>query len=318
MSISAKSNPGMLSARGPWEPENLQQFQPDYEGGGEATVAEEPPQPLEFLDNGEPKPVVTLIDFPQMVSTRHPNACDLYERDTACLFKFFTHKLQFQIPDSEISALFLSWDSVLKVLEEEQQQQQQQQISISDNDDDDDDDTQTAIDDSASVCLANKAQLRLDSTLQASGYSDMYAKKGGLELYYHNNQNINESKEEYEDQEENDKNLESIDADENDADDDSDDDEVSSIDSGDDDHHHDVRDNISTVQNTNASVSNISIISTNQLANMTQEQLEEHAKARVQLHLQKQSKKKRQQGAFRKRNSNKSYSKGRRVYNDVL
>jgi hypothetical protein len=38
------------------------------------------PEPVARLENGEPKPIVTLIDFPQMISTKHPNAKELYER----------------------------------------------------------------------------------------------------------------------------------------------------------------------------------------------------------------------------------------------
>ena len=36
---------------------------------------------------------MTLIDFPQMVSTAHANAADLYERDVACVERFFAKKL---------------------------------------------------------------------------------------------------------------------------------------------------------------------------------------------------------------------------------
>ena len=36
---------------------------------------------------------VTLIDFPQMVSTAHPNAEELYARDTNCISCFFAKKL---------------------------------------------------------------------------------------------------------------------------------------------------------------------------------------------------------------------------------
>ncbi|KAK9840755.1 hypothetical protein WJX81_002413 [Elliptochloris bilobata] len=36
---------------------------------------------------------VTLIDFPQMVSTRHANAAELFERDVECIGRFFRKKL---------------------------------------------------------------------------------------------------------------------------------------------------------------------------------------------------------------------------------
>jgi RIO kinase 2 len=46
---------------------------------------------------------ITLIDFPQMVSTSHPNAGELLERDINCLVKFFAMKMKF-IPSDD--ALF--------------------------------------------------------------------------------------------------------------------------------------------------------------------------------------------------------------------
>lgn len=36
---------------------------------------------------------VTLIDFPQMVSTRHANAVELFARDVSCIGRFFRKKL---------------------------------------------------------------------------------------------------------------------------------------------------------------------------------------------------------------------------------
>ena len=40
------------------------------------------PEPLARLpETGEPVPVVVLIDFPQMISTHHPNARDYFQRD---------------------------------------------------------------------------------------------------------------------------------------------------------------------------------------------------------------------------------------------
>ena len=40
---------------------------------------------------------VTLIDFPQMISTKHPNAAMYFERDVRGLVKFFTMKLKFDV-----------------------------------------------------------------------------------------------------------------------------------------------------------------------------------------------------------------------------
>eukprot|EP00568_Trieres_chinensis_P000027 CAMPEP_0183302056 /NCGR_PEP_ID=MMETSP0160_2-20130417/7977_1 /TAXON_ID=2839 ORGANISM="Odontella Sinensis, Strain Grunow 1884" /NCGR_SAMPLE_ID=MMETSP0160_2 /ASSEMBLY_ACC=CAM_ASM_000250 /LENGTH=367 /DNA_ID=CAMNT_0025464781 /DNA_START=65 /DNA_END=1165 /DNA_ORIENTATION=+ len=77
---------GALSAHGPLQRHRL-------DGTGEI-VTEAPPVPAELLENGEAKPIVTLIDFPQMVSTRHPNARELFERDLKCLERFFVKKLK--------------------------------------------------------------------------------------------------------------------------------------------------------------------------------------------------------------------------------
>jgi serine/threonine-protein kinase RIO1 len=52
-------------------------------------IQEALPEPAARLESGEPKPIVTLIDFPQMISTKHPNAQEMYERDMACLRRFF-------------------------------------------------------------------------------------------------------------------------------------------------------------------------------------------------------------------------------------
>lgn len=107
-----------------WDRHYLQQFQPDHQhpenDDAGSNEEDERAKPVEFLENGEAKPIVTLIDFSQMVSTQHPNAKELYERDTACLYKFFTHKLQFQIPESEQAELFLTWDAVQTVLKEQE------------------------------------------------------------------------------------------------------------------------------------------------------------------------------------------------------
>jgi len=42
---------------------------------------------------------VTLIDFPQMVSTSHANASELFRRDINCLIKFFAMKMRYIAPE---------------------------------------------------------------------------------------------------------------------------------------------------------------------------------------------------------------------------
>jgi RIO kinase 2 len=124
-------------------------------------ITEPPPEPQEFLDSGEAKPIVTLIDFPQMVSTNHPNAQELYERDMACLQRFFAAKLKVYLDWEE---LIPKWDHIIH-------------SKSSDSTTD-------------TLCLATKAQLRLDTELQASGYStaDSYR---DTELYYHSSMDRN-------------------------------------------------------------------------------------------------------------------------------
>lgn len=62
-------------------------------------VQESIPAPVQLLPDGKPKPVVTLIDFPQMISIKHPNAEEYYERDLACLKRFFEQKLHCNVPE---------------------------------------------------------------------------------------------------------------------------------------------------------------------------------------------------------------------------
>lgn len=284
MSVAAETNPGMLSARGPWEPEHLQRFQPDHQSDelGNDTA----PKPLDFLDNGEPKPVVTLIDFPQMVSTSHPNAGELYERDTACLLKFFTHKLQFQIPEAELENLFLSWDSVSDVL------RKQNRYSV----DAGDIATETnSVDASESICLASKAQLRLDVNLKASGYNDNML---GCETQPHHD-DIADSSDNNILYEKNGNHLESSDSEDKLSD------SEKSIKSEEDRTSHGMDNEILSITP-----------SPDELINLSHRELQEQAKARVQVHLEHIKRKNRQRGAFRKRNSNKSYIKGKRVHSD--
>eukprot|EP00803_Ostreobium_quekettii_P000857 evm.model.scf_2011.2 EVM.evm.TU.scf_2011.2 scf_2011:5235-11310(-) len=44
---------------------------------------------------------ITMIDFPQMISVRHPNAKHLFDRDIECLIKFFQNKLHYDPEEDE-------------------------------------------------------------------------------------------------------------------------------------------------------------------------------------------------------------------------
>lgn len=52
-------------------------------------------RPAEYSADGGPCPIV-LIDFPQMVSVRHPNADEQFARDVSCLRVFFMRRFGFE------------------------------------------------------------------------------------------------------------------------------------------------------------------------------------------------------------------------------
>jgi len=130
------------------------------DGTGEA-ITEQPVEPLERLEStGEAKPIVTLIDFPQMVSVHHPNAEELYERDLECLRKFFLKKLKCDVNDWE----FPPFTTAIPT-------------------------TTNTTDQSSSMTI--QAQVRLDQELQASGYSPEDAQRDVQLHYFQNNENTN-------------------------------------------------------------------------------------------------------------------------------
>lgn len=58
-----------------------------------------------LVDDSE---VLTLIDFPQMVSTSHLNAAHFFERDVDCLKRFFMRKYDFRPADAGFAELSLA------------------------------------------------------------------------------------------------------------------------------------------------------------------------------------------------------------------
>jgi RIO kinase 2 len=328
LSVAAESTPGMLNARGPWERDEELQFSPNHQAQqaviDDGSVQNDTPiVPVSLLDNGQPTPLVTLIDFPQMVSTQHPNAEELYNRDMACLYKFFTHKLSCHIPAEEQLALCLKWEQVVPLLQTTTTSTTTTTAATTTeaNDDDDDNDAQTTT--GESVCLANKAQLRLDQELKASGYSIANSNRE-LELYYYNNYSTSEPQEKVEtnttdavleeEEEEDENQVEDNDGSDDEveapADDDNDDDDANKglgnePDDDDDDDDAATR---------NSQRTNPILLPPGQLANLSREQLQEQARLRVRQQLETEKKKGRQRGAFRKHNSNKSYVKGKRVF----
>lgn len=60
-----------------------------------------------MLQEDSDTPALTLIDFPQMVSTSHVNAAELLERDINCLMKFFAMKMRYVPPEGEAAGFRL-------------------------------------------------------------------------------------------------------------------------------------------------------------------------------------------------------------------
>ena len=276
-------------------------------------IQEALPEPAARLPNGEPKPIVTLIDFPQMISTKHPNAQELYERDMACLRRFFQLKLLCQIPDS--AGAGTSWEEVMA------KQIQQQQEAAEDD-------------------------AKLDAALKASGFNDQLTT--GLELYYFDSgadkehaTGIDTVPEEEESNEDEDSEYaeSSIDDEEEDIGDSSqqivvDSSNLDQIDH-DNDHNHsnpqshhvksnagndtdDVRSvatNLSRITTASASVRMVDGVP---VVTVDREKLIQQAKDKVRRQMDEQKRKSKKQGAFRSRNNNKNYVKGKRVLKEAF
>lgn len=244
------------------------------------------PEPAQRLPGtGEPKPIVTLIDFPQMISTQHPNAKDYYERDVACLRRFFEKKMQCQIPDDDAATKKAAWENV--------------------------------------TAASLKVEERLDENLKASGYTDIL-NNHELELYYFEScprptasvvvdeeQEVDDDDDDDDDQGsdgEANSNLRRDEEEEaaNDIPD------HGSLDDIDDDNQSRM------TTNTEARLENLSLLESEELQSLTRSKLEEIAKERVRRQLDEQRRKSRKKGAFRKGNSNKSFVKGKRVFSESL
>ena len=294
-SVAGEKSMGALS-KPAWE-QSLEQ-------GDDLTVM---PEPAERLENGEPKPVVTLIDFPQMISIKHPNAQELYERDLACLRKFFEVKLHCQIPEDEEE--HVSWKSIMALQPE-------------------------------------SVHTRLDSELKASGFSDAMGRglelyyfdsgpnTGGGGMVDADMEQLNEEEEEDSDYESNDDEEE--DAEEEDAEEEEkivyDDDESSSS------NDPALEQNKEAVKVPTKSISSkieidmeglalddvsvdhelIDLLDSEQIRSIAHSRALEHAKDRVRRQLEEDKRKSRRQGAFRKGNKNKTYVKGKRVMSDAM
>jgi len=142
------------------------------DGTGEV-VTEEAVQPVAVLGDGKPVPIVTLIDFPQMVSTKHPNARELYERDVNCLVKFFSNKLNCVSGDGD-DDMKAGWTWADVTGEQKEKKE--------------------------SGSAGEDAEGRLDGELKASGFSDENSRRD-LELYYFEKHTVEEDEESGDDEE---------------------------------------------------------------------------------------------------------------------
>jgi len=280
-------NKGALSSHGPLQKHCM-------DGTGEI-ITEKPPEPTELLENGEPKPIVTLIDFPQMVSTRHPNARELYERDVVCLKTFFGKKLRcFVEGEADLTGIMPTWEELI--------------AEGGDLDVTGDDDATLG----SKVSLVSKAQHRLDEELKASGYSKADAARDSELAYYEAHQHINRDLDVVEDVDESDE-EESVEEKSSSR-------EESNLVSEQEDStevpqlvNMDGFDVESRKGDTGDGIS----ISGMSRVSMSYAEAEERARERVKQHIADRKRASTRKGAFKTRNSSKSYSKGKRVMNDI-
>jgi RIO kinase 2 len=294
---------GALSAHGPIQKHHI-------DGTGEV-VTDEPPEPLERMENGEPKPIVTLIDFPQMVSTKHPNAKELYERDVVCLKTFFGKKLRCFVEGEEeqFGGIMPSWEELIA---------DEENIHFSEGDGADD------------ATLVSKAQRRLDQELMASGYSEEDAARNSELAYFEAHQNLSRSLDRVEDQDEDgsaeedecseEESVDEVDEPveepaENESYDfgsaENEDETPELVDMG----NFDLRSN--TIRRGDGA-SYAGGVSISGLSTLSYAEAELRARERVKRQLEENKRKAGKKGAFKSRNKNKTYVKGKRVMNDTI
>ncbi|KAL9187936.1 hypothetical protein ACHAXT_006314 [Thalassiosira profunda] len=273
------------------------------DGTGEA-VTEKAPEPTERLDNGEPKPIVTLIDFPQMVSTRHPNAKELYERDVVCLKKFFGKKLRCFVEGDSLddsgaglSGIMPSWEELIANAGEE--------VEVPGEGADDE-------------TLVSKAQLRLDEELKASGFSEEDAARDA-ELAYYDAHKLDRGLDDVDEEESEEEGSE------DDAEDDnagaSDDivetaNAVIDVQEADDEAPDLIDMDAFHLQHNKPRGDAVSISGMLRVSQLSHAEAEQRARERVRRHLEDRKRAAGKKGAFRTRNKNKSYHKGKRVMQD--
>lgn len=278
------------------------------DGTGEI-ITEEPAKPKFLLENGvDARPIVTLIDFPQMVSVRHPNAKELWTRDIECLKRFFVKKLRIDMNEEDWEKIIPTWEDLIENVDEDN-------IEIEADFDEDNmtlDGEKSVLTISSNSCLASKKQLRLDKELQASGFSTKDSTRASELHYFESKPDIEPVNEEEEvDDEDGNDNVEEKDENQieeydGEISDKEDDDSVAG--------KGEVQVFTEKADNDDAKsiISHFSTVSRAQ----SYAQAEAIAKERVRRHLNDQKKAKMRKGAYRTRNSNKSFDKGKRGFQD--
>jgi len=281
------------------------------DGTGEI-ITEEPAKPKQLLENGiDAKPIVTLIDFPQMVSVRHPNAEELWRRDIECLKRFFVKKLKMDLGEGDWETLVPVWDDLIANVNEDE-------VAIDTNFEVDDCETvdgeKSVITVSSNSCIASKKQLRLDKELQASGFSKNDSMRASELHYFETKPEV--GIEPVQEEEEENEGVASIqDGIDNVNDQDFYDGTISDNEEDDDSVNvqGEVRVYRDVIKNEDdQSIANFSTISRAQ----SYAEAEAIARERVRRHFNEQKKAKMRKGAYRSRNSNKSFNKGKRGFQD--
>lgn len=265
------------------------------DGTGEV-ITEAPAEPLERLsETNEPKPIVTLIDFPQMVSVHHPNAEELYDRDLKCLQKFFVKKLKCEEA--------LDWEMPPFAIGGNQKEENETNTTT----------------------LASRAQIRLDQELQASGYSEQDAQRD-MELYYFNKHEMNNSDSSSDDSDDAESNDEDLCAEQEATIDEASEDEVPELVEREEDRMKHPSENtkidldfqidLNNHRNTTDCKDENASLAASIFTEQSYAIAEQRARIRVQKHIEQSKKSSQRSRAFKSRNSNKTYVKGKRVFQD--
>jgi len=282
------------------------------DGTGEI-ITEEPAKPKFLLDNGvDARPVVTLIDFPQMVSVRHPNAMELWMRDIQCLKNFFVKKLRIDMNEEDWEQIVPIWDDLIENVDESE-------VQIGTNIDEDElneDGDKSVLTISSNSCLASKKQLRLDHALQASGFSKGDSMRANELHYFKSKPQDNAELLEEENEDEKSDDSDKSDTGAENAEGDDYDGEISDKEDDDDEDDNAAQGQVRVYRDCpddEQSMANFSTVSTRTYA-----EAEAIAKERVRRHFTEQKKSQMRKGAYKSRNKNKTFDKGKRGFQDFF